>query len=76
MRVVVTALLALALALALGCASTPPASSSSSAEPAATRDEKDRAACRKMCEMAGDEEGNTSAVADCQAKCDAETGAP
>ena len=65
---------ALALTALTACATTSISSAGANdgvADAPATRAEKDRAACRKMCEVAGDAEGNTDAVADCQTKCDA-----
>jgi hypothetical protein len=59
------------LLLALGaCATSTPSAPDASAETTPSRAEKNRLACKKMCEVAGDAEDNAAAVAHCQAQCD------
>ena len=56
------------------CATTSSTTSpDASVETTPSKAEKNRLACRKMCEVAGDAEDNTAAVADCQRRCDAES---
>lgn len=57
--------LVFALLTAVACKTTPPPT------PVTPTGESDAAACLKMCEVAGDAEHDTSAVAACQEKCKA-----
>ena len=58
------------LLLALSaCATSSTNGPDASTETTSSRAEKNRLACKKMCEVAGDAEDNTAAVATCQAQC-------
>lgn len=52
-----------------GCTTARALLGGSSAKASGTRSQKDIAACEKMCEMAGDAEGKSGAVADCKKDC-------
>jgi len=70
---VVTCVFAAVLAVGTaGCASTSTASSTAASTDAAAAAAKDRAACLKMCELAGTVERTPDEVSRCQDKCPAE----